>query len=119
MMEKTPENVAWALRMLRRMSYLRGGPQTEEQQILAAQVFLRIVGPYEPQPYEIDPGPNPGPVFFTPRHYTTQETVDWLLEELLENNDGTFPSMSEIRRVYDVGKGEAWGDAKEKARRQK
>ena len=111
MMERTPENIAWALEGLLSLADLRGFPQTEPQQMSLARAFLRIVGPYEPEPYEVDPGPDAEPgacKMIQPRWFTTQETVDWLMDEL-RLTCKTFPSIPEIEEVYDRGKKERWG----------
>lgn len=107
-MEKTGDNLAWALETLSQMGHLRGYPQEENQRILTARAFLTIVGPYEPPPYEIDPGSDPPPKFFAPTWFTYQETADWVMDYLMENNEGVFPSMGDIRKAYVKGISAKW-----------
>lgn len=119
-MDNSPENIVWALEVLSALSDLRGYPQLENQQKSLARGFLSIVGPYEPIPYEIDPGgdhvPGGPKKFFTPKHYTAQQTVDWLMDEL-RRTCRVFPTIPEMEEVYMRGMGECWGDEEEKKRR--
>jgi hypothetical protein len=112
MMERTEANIIWALEKLMMLGDMRGFPASETQQQSIARAFLRVVGPYQPAAYEVDPGSDAGPdapaKMVQPRWFTADETVDWLMDELRQTCRN-FPSIPEIEEVYERGKTERWG----------
>lgn len=115
-MQKTDDNISWAIETLMKMGNLRNFPKEDGQLLLTARAFLNIVDDDAPKQEEIDPRDQPPPVYFEYKAYTAQETVEWLLDALMLENDGNFPSMMLMRETYEKGRACRWGDKEEAER---
>ena len=102
-MEKTPENIKWALGGISQLDYLPGYPQNDAALLGVAKAFLSIVGDRPEIRVEVDPGPEAerGDKKYDVYPFVpVQETVDWLMEQLQDKCE-KFPVPYKMRQVYE------------------
>jgi hypothetical protein len=100
-MQKTPENLKWAIGKLMELGYMAEFPQTEASILLTAKGFLNIVGD-QPACYEDrndDPARGPERVEIRP-FIPVGVAVDKLMENLNERFQ-RFPKLIQQRAVWE------------------
>ena len=96
----TPEDLSWAMQQLRRFEGLPGVPQSPEALMSFARAFLHIVAEQPATEIEEYDDEAHAPVRRKVESVSRQETVDWLINELLGSCD-RFPPPIIMRRVYE------------------
>lgn len=100
-MNKTEENMQWAMEQLSQFAHLQNAPLTEETIRAHAGALLRIIHEEEPSNNLIDRQDGQGLVFEFAQVPDGTPRREWLVAAMLDACDRRYPQPIAWRRLYE------------------